>query len=213
MRKPVSVFSSLSLCFTSHKKEYNLLSYPLLFEGLCSCDKFKAFFLFIWYPIYSLILVNFIVANWDVSFWFIFVFCQKKKWYVHLHVDIHSSEKLFLFFILNLWGGCEKCLPFVLLYNPVVFLREKKKWIFIWIPLRCNKICKNLLVSCLLSGTLAAVPVKCKYFTVLFLSKSWTLLALNYFFKEYGERKSFSLQDTVNIKLMFTWLNVSMCAE
>lgn len=47
MRKPVSVFSSLSLCFTSHKKEYNLLSYPLLFEGLCSCDKFKAFFLFI----------------------------------------------------------------------------------------------------------------------------------------------------------------------
>lgn len=103
MRKPVSIFSSLSLCFTSHKKEY--LLYPLLFERFCSCDNFKAFFLlFIWYPIYSLILVNFIVANWDVSFWFTFVFCQKKKWYVHLHVDIHTSEKLFLFFILNLWG-------------------------------------------------------------------------------------------------------------
>lgn len=69
-------------------------------------------FLFICCLIYGQILVNFIVANWDVNFWFTFVFCQKNKWYVHLHADIHTSEKLFLCFIHNLWGECEKCLPF-----------------------------------------------------------------------------------------------------
>lgn len=36
-------------------------------------------FLFICYPIYGLILVNFIVANWDANFWFSFFFCLNKK--------------------------------------------------------------------------------------------------------------------------------------
>lgn len=74
----------------------------------CSCDKFKAFFFFVYLiPHLWSDTCIFYCSNWHVSFWFSFVFCQKKTYYVHLHADIHTSEKLFLFFILNLWGGCE----------------------------------------------------------------------------------------------------------
>lgn len=107
------------ICFLCHYILLAIKKSMTFFHILCCLKDSAAVislklysFLFVWYPIYGLILVNFIVANWDANFWFTFVFCQEKKWYMHLHADVHTSEKLFLFFILNLWGGFKKCFLF-----------------------------------------------------------------------------------------------------
>lgn len=83
------------------------------------------------------------------------------------------------------------------LYNPVLFLKKKKKaWIFTQNSLKMQQNMlqtnKNLLVSCLLVRSIRS-SVSEMYFTLLFPSKNWTLLALNDFFSECRERKSFSL--------------------
>lgn len=59
-------------------------------------------------------LLNFVLANWDESFRFtsILIFQGKKLTPIFWCTCGHRSEKLSLFFILNLWDGCEKGLLF-----------------------------------------------------------------------------------------------------